>query len=103
MYFVNYGGLGKEFPAATIPSPTPIIWTEDRLRSVLVSRGVWPSSISGNVEYWYPQVLADVQAGIYTFEEFVEEFANHEKFHFGETLERLREPASTFGGGWLLD
>ncbi len=108
MYFEDRGGTGKESDAST-PSTTSPIWSEDRLRSTLISRGVWSTSLPGNLEHWYPQVLADVQAGTYTFEKFVEEFANHETFHFGETLERLREPASTAeepeeeteGGGWL--
>jgi hypothetical protein len=100
MVFVKHGGLGKEFPGTTTP-PTPIIWSEQKLRSELQTRGVWVSSLPGNVECWYPKVLADVQAHKYTFEAFADEFASQQPFDFGKTIKRLHEPAPCYCGGWL--
>lgn len=99
MSFIKHGGVGKTFPINSA-SPTLLIWSEYKLRSELISRGVWPTSLPGNVENWHPQVLADVRTGTYTFEQFADEFANHQPFDFGETLKRLREPVTNYGGGW---
>lgn len=96
--FVNHGGLGKTFPAI---NPTPNIWSEAKLRQELQERGVWPSSLPGNVEGWYPRILPHVQDGQFTFEEFAEEFASNQRFDFGETLRRLLKQPPLLSGGWL--
>lgn len=99
MSFVDHGGLGKTFPP-TQTNLTPTIWTEDRMRRELQARGVWPSSLPGNVEHWYPEVLAHVRAGDFSFSQFADEFAEHQPFDFGKTLRRLLEPEVACGGGW---
>lgn len=91
MSFTDHDGVGETFLA----TPTAIasnIWTEDHMRRELQARGVWPSSVSGNVENWYPQVLAYVRSGTFTFEQFANEFAEHQPFDFGVTLSRLISP-----------
>lgn len=100
MPFVKHGGLGRTFPNQ--PHTPPLTtWTEDRLRSELQSRGVWTSSLPGNVECWYPQVLSYVKTGCFTFEEFADEFASEQPFDYGKTISRLLEPQPHFCGGWI--
>jgi hypothetical protein len=91
MSFVDHGSLGKKFPV-TPTNPTSTIWTEDRMRHELRARGVWPSSLPGNVEHWYPAVLSHVHSCDFTFEQFADELAEHQPFDFGRTLKRLLAP-----------
>jgi hypothetical protein len=100
MSFVDHGGLGKTFPGHK-PENATNIWSVETLRSKLQSRKVWVASLPSNVECWHQHLLPHVEAGRFTFEEFVETFANQDKYDFGKTLEALLRPTPAMAGGWF--
>jgi hypothetical protein len=100
MYFVKEGGIGKiSSPANTQASQE--VWPEAKLRTELQQRGVWVSSLPGNVENWYPQVLGHVRDGSFTFAEFADTFAEQQPFDFSKAIQQLLYPPETRAGGWL--
>ena len=98
MSFVSHGGLGKTFE-----NPSAHDWNEARLRSELQRNNIWVASLPSNVECWYHQLLPHVEAGHFTFDDFVEEFGAKTPFDFGATLRRLLKQPPVTGGGWLPD
>lgn len=97
MSFIDHNEPEKVF-SETPTDQTSHTWSEDRMRKELQARGVWPASLSGNVENWYPQVLVHVRSNMFTFEEFADEFARQQSFDFGMILSRLTSPP-----GWYSE
>lgn len=99
MSFVKHAGLGRVFPANE-PEATVEAWSVETLRTALRRKKVWVASLPSNVECWYQQILPYVEEGRFTFEDFVEAFANQTTFDFGKTLQTLLNPPPACAGGW---